>query len=257
MLEEITYEFYDEVDSTNDKIKLRARAGEKEGLVISADCQTAGKGRVGRVWKNPVAEQIATSILLRPEEVSIDAIPSMTILSAMAVNQALYKVCGLRGEIKWPNDLVVNKKKICGILHEMELKDGGIAFVVAGIGVNVHNKSFPEDIAFKATSVDLELEAAGIDKKVDRRVLTEAIWESFKGYYNKFLETRDLTGVKEEYESQLANKGKPVRIEDPNGAYEAVCLGINEKGALVVDVDGEKREIESGEVSVRGLYGYV
>ena len=276
MLEKITHEYYESVDSTNDRLKVRAREGEAQGLVISAGYQSAGKGRTGRKWQSPTGDSISTSMLIRPEEVPIEAVPTITILAAMAVRDALKKTCGLDGKIKWPNDIVVGGKKICGILTEMELKGSSVDFVICGIGVNVHNKEFSEDIAFKATSVDAELEkihsmaadeGAQVEKsKFDennspdrgsRKQITYAIWESFRDYYNQFIQTYDLTNLKEEYEAHLANKGNRVRIEDPRGAYEAVAVGINNKGALIVDVDGQRREIESGEVSVRGLYGYV
>lgn len=257
MLEQIVHEYYEQVDSTNDRIKARAHDGAAEGLVISAGHQTAGKGRVGRVWESPSHDSIATSMLLRPTDVPVEAVATITIVAAMAVRKALEVEYGLAGEIKWPNDIVVNKKKICGILTEMEMKDNKVWFVVSGIGVNVHNKSFAEDIAFKATSVDLALKEMGSKATGSRSQLTKSIWEHFCKYYNQYLQTFDLTYLKDEYEAHLANKGARVRIEDPSGAYEAVALGINNKGALVIDVDGKQSVIETGEVSVRGIYGYV
>ena len=158
MLKEITYEYYESVDSTNDRIKERARNGQEQGLVISAGHQTAGKGRIGRKWESPTNESIATSLLLHPQGISIEAVPTVTVIAAMAVRDAISRLYGIDGLIKWPNDIVFDGKKICGILTEMEMKEGKVWYVVVGIGVNVHNKTFPEDIAYKATSVDLELE---------------------------------------------------------------------------------------------------
>lgn len=256
MLEDIFHEFYEEVDSTNDRIKERAREGATQGLVISAGHQTAGKGRIGRKWQSPTNDSISTSMLLRPQGIPVESIPTVTVVAAMAVRAALEEV-GLEGKIKWPNDIVIDGKKICGILTEMELKGTEIGFVVCGIGVNVHNKTFTEDIAFKATSVDLELEKAGIDKLGSRKDITYSIWENFKKYYNLFIQTHDMTLLREEYEKYLANKGSRVRIEDPRGPYEAIAKGINNKGNLVVEKDGQELVIDSGEVSVRGIYGYV
>ncbi|MCR4693765.1 MAG: biotin--[acetyl-CoA-carboxylase] ligase [Pseudobutyrivibrio sp.] len=257
MLEDIRYEFYESVDSTNDRIKERARAGEKEGLVISAGMQTAGKGRIGRKWQSPVGESIATSILLRPAGIDIAQVPTVTIIAAMAVRSAIEKSCGISGLIKWPNDIVVDGKKICGILTEMEMSEGRISHLVCGIGVNVHNRTFSEDIAYKATSIDLELEKANSTAKASCKEITECIWESFKKYYNVFLETGDMTNLREEYEKYLANKNARVRIEDPEGAYEARALGIDNRGQLLVEVGNETRCISTGEVSVRGIYGYI
>lgn len=255
MLKEITYEYYESVDSTNDRIKERARNGAEQGLVISAGHQTAGKGRIGRKWESPTHDSISTSMLLRPEDISLEAIPTITVVAAMAVRDAVSRLYGLEGQIKWPNDIVIDGKKICGILTEMEMREGKVWYVVVGIGVNVHNKSFPEDIAFKATSIDLELSKTS-DKTGHRSELTKEIWISFQKYYNIFIETQNMAGLKEEYERYLANRGNRVRIEAQEDSYEATALGITDRGELIVSVEGEERIIRTGEVSVRGIYGY-
>lgn len=255
MLKDIRYEYYESVDSTNDRIKARVHEGEASGLVISAGQQTAGKGRIGRKWESPSHDSIATSLLIEPEEISIEAISTITVVAAMAVRDALYRLYGLSGLIKWPNDIVFDGKKICGILTEMELKDGKVWYVVVGIGVNVHNKDFPEEIAYKATSVDLEL-GKTTGGQGHREELTKEIWNSFKKYYNIFIETQDMTGLKEEYEKFLANRGNRVRIEAQDDSYEATAVGITDRGELIVEVDNEERVIRTGEVSVRGIYGY-
>ena len=257
MLSDICFEYYESVDSTNDRIKERAHQGADQGLVISAGTQTAGNGRIGRKWESPTQDSISTSILLRPEELPIQSVATITIIAAMAVRAALEKSCDLQPVIKWPNDIVIDGKKICGILTEMEMKDSKVWYVTCGIGVNVHNRDFPEDIAFKATSVDLELEKLNRTESGSRKTITTAIWESFREYYNIFLKTGDLTGLKEEYEKHLANRGERVRIEAQADSYEATALGITDRGELIVDVDGEKRIISTGEVSVRGIYGYI
>ncbi len=257
MLKSLTYEFYESVDSTNTRIKARAHEGATQGLIISAGEQTAGKGRIGRKWETPQEDSIATSILLNPDELSIESVPTITIIAAMAVRKAIEKCAGLKGVIKWPNDIVIGGKKICGILTEMELKDNKVWYVVCGIGVNVHNQSFPEDIAFKATSVDLELKAKNSNVKVSCKTLTEAIWECFRDYYNIFIKTGDLSNLKEEYERYLANRGERVRIEAQADSYEAIALGIDNRGELIVEKDGQRHIISTGEVSVRGIYGYV
>lgn len=256
MLKKITYEYYESVDSTNDRIKSRAHEGQSEGLVISAGKQTAGKGRIGRKWESPSHDSISTSLLLKPEEISIEAIPTITVVAAMAVRDAISRLYGIEGQIKWPNDIVFNGKKICGILTEMEMRDNAVWFVVVGIGVNVHNRVFPEEIAFKATSVDLELDKIS-GEKAHRSELTKAIWESFKKYYNIFIQTQDMSGLKEEYEKYLANRGNRVRIEAQDNSYEATAIGINSRGELIIELDGEHRIIRTGEVSVRGIYGYI
>ena len=256
MLEEIRYEYYESVDSTNDRIKERAHENESQGLVISAGTQTAGKGRIGRKWESPTKDSVSTSLLLTPDDISLEAIPTITVVAAMAVRDALSNLYGLEGKIKWPNDIVLGGKKICGILTEMEMKDNKVWYVVVGIGVNVHNTKFPEEIAFKATSVDIELQKQS-GEKGHRSEITKAIWESFKKYYNIFIKTQDMSGLKEEYERYLANLNERVRIEAQENSYEAIARGINDRGQLIIEVDGQQQIISTGEVSVRGIYGYI
>lgn len=256
MLEEIRYEYYESVDSTNDRIKERAHNNESQGLVISAGTQTAGKGRIGRKWESPTKDSVSTSLLLKPDDISLEAIPTITVVAAMAVRDALSNLYGLEGKIKWPNDIVLGGKKICGILTEMEMKDNKVWYVVVGIGVNVHNNQFPEEIAFKATSVDIELQKQS-GEKGHRSEITKAIWESFQKYYNIFIKTQDMSGLKEEYERYLANLNERVRIEAQENSYEAIAKGIDDRGQLVIEVDGQQQIISTGEVSVRGIYGYI
>lgn len=256
MLEEIRYEYYESVDSTNDRIKERAHDNEEQGLVISAGTQTAGKGRIGRKWESPTKDSVSTSLLLRPDDISLEAIPTITVVAAMAVRDALSNLYGLEGKIKWPNDIVLGGKKICGILTEMEMKDNKVWYVVVGIGVNVHNTQFPEEIAFKATSVDIELKKQS-GEKGHRLEITKAIWESFQKYYNIFIKTQDMSGLKEEYERYLANLNERVRIEAQENSYEAIARGIDDRGQLIIEVDGQQKIISTGEVSVRGIYGYI
>ncbi len=256
MLEEIRYEYYESVDSTNDRIKERAHENESQGLVISAGTQTAGKGRIGRKWESPTKDSVSTSLLLTPDDISLEAIPTITVVAAMAVRDALSNLYGLEGKIKWPNDIVLGGKKICGILTEMEMKDNKVWYVVVGIGVNVHNTQFPEEIAFKATSVDIELQKQSSEKG-HRSEITKAIWESFQKYYNIFIKTQDMSGLKEEYERYLANLNERVRIEAQENSYEAIARGIDDRGQLIIEVDGQQQIISTGEVSVRGIYGYI
>lgn len=257
MIDQLKFEYYEVVDSTNDRIKERARDGEEAGLVVTAGHQTAGKGRVGRKWESPTGESVSTSLLLRPDEIPISAVPTITIICGMAVRSAIEKLYGLDCQIKWPNDIVLNGKKICGILVEMEAEHNRVKYAVAGIGVNVHQSSFPEEIAFKATSIDIELMNENKAISTHRNDVAQEIWRSFKEYYNIFEKTADLSGLRQEYEKHLVNIGERVRIEDPQGAYEAVSKGITNAGALIVEADGIEKIIDSGEVSVRGLYGYV
>lgn len=256
MLEKIEYEYYESVDSTNERIKERARQGAKEGLTISAMQQTAGRGRIGRKWESPPNECVATSMLLYQGDIPRAAIPSITILCGLAVRSALHKLYGLECQIKWPNDIVVHGKKLCGILVEYETLSNGESYLILGIGVNVHQHFFLEEIADKATSVELEVDKK-YEKHIHRKEIVEEIWKSFLEYFNQFVVYYNLCCFKEEYEKYLVNKGERVRIENPHNTYEAIALGISGSGGLLVEINGEQKEIKNFEVSVRGMYGYV
>ena len=129
--------------------------------------------------------------------------------------------------------------------------------MVIGTGINVHQSSFPEELAQKATSIDIENEKLG-GAKISRAQLLEKILEQFEIYYEKYIKTQDLSGLMEEYNQELVNKNRKVRVLDPLGEFEGQALGINAHGSLLVEKDsGETVEISSGEVSVRGIYGYV
>lgn len=159
----------------------------------------------------------------------------------------------LDAEIKWPNDVVVSGKKICGILTEMGLKGASVDYVIVGIGINVNAKQFPKEIQETATSLALE---AGMD--LDRKRIVEAVLEQFSINYKKFLETKDLTMLVDAYNEVLVNRDREVRVLDPKGEYRGVAAGINELGELLVrKEDGTEVAVYAGEVSVRGIYGYV
>ena len=144
-------------------------------------------------------------------------------------------------------------KKLCGILTEMSAEIDYINYVVIGIGVNVNQELFSQEIKERATSLCLEL-----GHKVQRSQLIAAIMESFEKCYDKFMETEDLSGLMEEYNSLLVNRGREVKVLEPGHEYEAFAMGINETGELIVKTaDGQEKNIFAGEVSVRGVYGYV
>ncbi len=255
----MNYIYYDEIDSTNNEIKRKLLEGDvPEFTVISAGRQTAGRGRSGHDWESPKDVSVATSIALYPREVSCEAVPRLTLIAAVAVAEALEKLYGLKTAIKWPNDILVSNKKICGILTELSAKDNHVENVVVGIGVNVHNRTFPEEISHMAISVDQALEQMG--KPTDNvhcKELTEAIWECFLTHYQEFLRQQDLSEILDFYNARLINKGRVVKVLDPKGAYEAVAKEMTKTGELLVEKDEKLISVDSGEVSVRGIYGYV
>ena len=244
--------YFDETDSTNNVVKRLAEEGGVHGTLAVADAQTGGKGRRGRPWNAPRGVGIWMSLLLRPDIAPADA-SMITLISALAVSDGIRETTGLDSVIKWPNDVVVNGKKLCGILTEMSSEIDHVNYVVPGIGINVNTESFPEEIRQVATSVYLET-----GKKANRSRIIGAGLRHYEKYYDIFMQKKDMTDRLEIYSRRLANNGAPVRVLDPAGEYTGTALGINHRGELLVETEtGEVRNVLSGEVSVRGIYGYV
>ena len=237
---------FKETDSTNIQAKAGGEKGEPHGTLYVAESQSAGRGRRGRRWESPAGESIYMSLLLRPEFPPVKA-PMLTLVMALAVARALREQTGVDVQIKWPNDLVVQGRKICGILTEMS-----IDYVVIGIGINVNQNEFPEELKDCASSLKMET-----GRRFRRSHLIAAVMEHFEMYYEQFLQEGSLAGLRKEYNELLVNKDRQVKILEPGNHYEAYALGINDTGELIVEKeDGSVQNIFAGEVSVRGIYGY-
>lgn len=244
--------YYKQLDSTNTEIARLAMQGAEHGTVVVAELQTAGRGRKGRSWESPAGENIYMSVLLRPDFVP-DKAPMLTLVMAYSVAQVIEEFEFAEVQIKWPNDLVLSGKKICGILTEMQLKGSEIDYVVVGVGINVNTRKFPVELEDKATSLFLES-----GSKFERETIVENIVDNFEHAYRQFCNAQDLSFLQEVYNSMLVNAGKEVRVLEPGNEYTAYAQGINSKGELMVRMlNGEEKAIYAGEVSVRGVYGYV
>lgn len=249
MGKELTY--IEETGSTNVDVKKLAEAGAPQGTIVVADCQNAGKGRRGRSWNSPSGTSISFSILLKPQMEPNQA-PMITLLMAMAVAKAVQETCGLEAQIKWPNDVVVNQKKICGILTEMTMEADYIHYVIVGTGINVNQDQIPEELKTSATSLYLEK-----GRKVLRADVLVQVIDNFEEYYESFLEQGDLSALWNEYNDMLVSMDKEVRVLDPKGEYSGISRGINKKGELLVELENHQiTPVYAGEVSVRGVYGY-
>lgn len=243
---------FTETDSTNIQARAYGEKGCAHGTLFVAERQSAGKGRRGRGWDSPAGLSIYMSILLRPE-ISPRHAPMLTLVMAVSVAEGIKKATGQDVRIKWPNDIVLNKKKLCGILTEMSTEIDYINYVVIGVGVNVNQEDFPEEIRDKATSLRIET-----GRRMKRAGIIAAIMESFENNYETFVKAEDLSGIQETYNSVLVNADCDVRVLEPGNEYNAHAIGINEKGELMVRTeDGSRKNIFAGEVSVRGIYGYV
>ena len=244
--------YFDRTDSTNIQARLAGEAGASHGTLAVAEIQDEGRGRRGRNWISPAGVGVWMSLLLRPEISPVSA-SMLTLVMALAAQKGIKEATGIESQIKWPNDLVLNKKKICGILTEMGTEFMEIKYVVIGTGINVNQEEFPEELRKTATSLYLET-----GKKYHRSRIIERILEALEEYYGIFVKTEDMSALLEEYNEKLVNQGQEVCVLDPKGEYRGLCQGITKTGGLLVELsDGTVTEVISGEVSVRGVYGYV
>lgn len=251
-------ECHDCIDSTNLRAKQLAECGEPEGTLVVADRQTAGRGRRGRGWLAESGVGIWMTLILRPD-LEPERLSGITLIAALAVNRAIREVSGAETQIKWPNDIVLGGKKICGILTEVSSEMNYIHYAVTGIGINVNTVQFPADMQDIATSLYLETGSL-----VDRTALIGRFAALYGKYYERYLRDGNLKAFVEEYNRVLVNRDRQVKIyygmveeADPSKIETGIARGINEDGTLLVEVDGCCKSIVSGEVSVRGVYGYV
>ena len=225
---------YNDVDSTNSVCKIEALNGAEEGMVIVAETQSG--------------EGVYMTVLLRPD-IDPSKLSSITLSAGLAVCEALNKDFGLKTQIKWPNDIILNGKKICGILTEMSGQLQKVDFVVVGIGINVNVINFPDEIKDKATSIFIET-----GEKFKRSPIAKSVLIHFDEIYKKFVE-KGFAAIKEDYEKNCVNIGRKVRVISRESSFEALAVETSDNGELVVLCDnGQKKEVFSGEVSVRGVY---
>ena len=244
--------YFDTIDSTNTKAQELAEKGYPSGTLVVADKQESGKGRRGRSWVSPSGTGIFMTLMIKPD-INPNNASMLTLVAALAVAKAITSVTGEEALIKWPNDIVVNGKKVCGILTEMNAQFDYINHIVVGIGINVHNESFPDEISQMASS--LMIEAGG--KRFHRAQIIAETMSYFEQYYDTFLKTQDLSALVREYDELLVNRNKSVRVLDPKEPFDGKAMGITPKGELIVDTWESRKLVSSGEVSVRGIYGYV
>ena len=279
IVKEISY--FDEIDSTNKRAKEDVLSDDKIALphLYISDIQTAGRGRLGRSWVSPAGFGIWMSYLFRPE-LSPELISGVTLLASIAVHDGIRKYAEISSfslnsmdllKIKWPNDIVLNSKKICGILTELIAPN----YVICGIGINVNTPSFSDDIKDKATSLMLET-----GEKWNREQLITLIIENLDRLIKEYEKEKTLTFIQEKYNNLLVSMNKEVILntfsaddesnkpssieknQDLSASFQNhptyISRGIDSTGALLVeDFKGTITTVSSGEVSVRGLYGYV
>lgn len=243
----------DSIDSTNNYLKRLAVEGAPDGTVAVADQQTAGRGRLGRSFQSPAGTGIYISFLLRPDLLPNKAM-NLTACTAVAVCDAVERTCGMRPQIKWTNDVLMNKRKLCGILTEMSVEGetGALQYIVVGIGVNVNQnlEDFPPELQTIAGSV-----AMATGERMDRGHLTAELVNAIDEMYAAWKAGHwDVN----RYRADCATIGREVRVIRGSSERNAFAETVDDDFALVVRYeDGTRETVFSGEVSVRGLEGYV
>ena len=237
--------YMNKVDSTNEEAKRRADM--PDGTLFIAEQQESGKGRLGRLWESPRGGGIWMSLLLRPD-IPLGRVSEITLAAGLAVCRAV----GCGAMIKWPNDIVIGSRKICGILTEMsaEPDTGTINYVVCGMGINVNIESFPDDLKAKATSLLIETGERHSRDEIAARVLNE-----FEPVY-ELLCAEGFGAIREEYARMCVTLGREVRVIYRKNETIGKAADIDENGTLLVDTENGRIPVSSGEVSVCGMYGY-
>lgn len=238
--------YMNKVDSTNEEAKRHADM--PDGTLFIAEQQESGKGRLGRQWESPRGGGIWMSLLLKPD-MPLGRVSEITLAAGLAVCRAV----GCGAMIKWPNDIVIGSRKICGILTEMsaEPDTGAINYVVCGMGINVNTESFPDELKAKATSLFIETGKRHSRDGIAARVLNE-----FEPVYEQLCR-KGFGAIREEYARMCITLDREVRVIYRKNETTGKAVGIDENGALIVDTEEGRISVSSGEVSVRGMYGYV
>ena len=237
------------IDSTNEYLK---RIGDKstDGTVVISEEQTRGKGRMGRTWQSNSGEGIWMSLLLKPNIIPFKA-PFITLVAGVSVVTALRKL-NVPAQIKWPNDIILNDKKICGILTELSAEIERVNYIIVGMGMNVKNMYFSGELEHKATSLYKE---GYVLQRVD---IVDKILYEFEKNYIDYIENDNKEHVLNLFRQYSNIINKEIYLITNDKRELVTCIDINDSGNLIVkDKDNNIREIMSGEVSIRGINGYI
>ena len=234
------------VDSTNEEIKRLALKGEPGGTIVAAENQTAGKGRFGRSWASD-GGGLFFSVLLRPDLPPCD-IASITLAAGLAVCLAVREYTKTDARIKWPNDVIIGKKKICGILTEMSAQSDCIDHVAVGIGINVNNPCFPDEISEKATSLFKKKK-----KMINRNEFFGVVIKYLDDILKSFFVSLSVDDIKL-FKELCATIGREVTVKRTAGDIHGKAVDITASGELIVEDNGKNIIVNSGEVTVQGIY---
>ena len=236
---------YREVKSTNDIAAREGEAGAADGTVVIADRQTQGRGRFGRVWHSPSDAGAYISIILRPSFPPLKA-PGLSLMAALALAETIEDYCPKKVKIKWPNDVLLDGRKTAGILTELSADRETINYIVVGIGININHEAhdFPDELAALATSVRI---AGGAP--VERVPLVRRFLQRFDSEYRMYRQHfLKLSLPRLRYYSSLL--GHTIRLAAGGGIIEGTAIDIADDGSLIIEKDGRRRMVSSGEVTV-------
>jgi BirA family biotin operon repressor/biotin-[acetyl-CoA-carboxylase] ligase len=238
---------YIQLNSTNDRLKLLAEEGAPEGTVVFAEEQTAGKGRLGRTWSSPRSKGIWLSVLLRPTK-PLEEISVFTLLTAVAVARSINKKCpGIDAGIKWPNDILIKGRKVCGILTELKAEADRLHYLITGIGLNYSASSndFPPELEGIATSILLECNGLPPLRKAMARGILREMDSVYQEYLNLGTE-----GILQQWKDFNITLGQKITIKSLQETFSGVALDIDRYGALIVEsTDGEQKRFVTGEIT--------
>lgn len=238
---------YDEVVSTQPLAHELAAKGAPEGTIVLAELQTGGKGRLGRQWHSPKGSGIWMSLIIRPA-IPLPKTPQMTLLTAVSMARTIQEQTGVPIKIKWPNDLYIGDKKVCGILTELHAEADCVHYLVIGIGINVNSEAhdFPEELAHIATSLRIESR-----RRVNRLELLQRFCRHFEETYDTYLQ-RGFQPVREEWEALSYTIGRWVNVQTISQKLEGRAVGLDEEGVLLIeDAAGNRHKVYSADVNYR------
>jgi BirA family biotin operon repressor/biotin-[acetyl-CoA-carboxylase] ligase len=237
------YHFF-KTDSTNRVALELGHGGEPEGAVVLAEEQTAGRGRAGRVWHSERAAGIYVTLLLRPRLAPVQA-PLLTMMAGLSTHAAIQAQTGLKLELKWPNDLLINGKKVGGILTEMHAEPGQVRFVIVGIGLNVSQEKFTGELGAIATSLRIET-----GKPQSRLELLVRLLREFENDYNQFLREGAASVTQKFAAISSYAEGKRVRVTNGMESFAGTTVGLGPEGLLRVKRDdGDVVTVIAGDVT--------
>lgn len=238
-------ETYVEITSTNDMGHQLAKQGASENTVVLAEKQTAGRGRLDRSWESPAFKNIYLSIILRPT-LTPNKTPQINLIAGLAAYRTFLQLLPKGLHLKWPNDLLFKNKKLGGVLTEMELTpEGGVDYMIVGVGLNINAESSDFSASLKDTATSLKMERK---EEFSRSQIAGMFLNEFFNLYQRY-QKESLQPFLYEWENAAQMKGKKVKVDEGDKTFEGICLGLDAEGYLLVDSQGKKETVVAGDVS--------